>query len=104
YGHERAALAATVIRYRTRGAMRDVGKALGLPVDVTAALSGLVWGWSNQGLDAAAVRGLNLDPDDWRLKLTLDLARDLIGFPRHLSQHPGGFVLTRDRLDTLVPI
>ena len=104
YGRDRAALCATVIRYRSRGAVREVGKALGLTEDVTAALSGQVWGWSEDGVSEQDAAALNLNLDDRRLRMTLDLARQLIGFPRHLSQHPGGFVLTRDRLDELVPI
>src|SRR5215216_5324749 len=104
YGRTRAALTATVIRYRSRGAVREVGKAMGLPEDVTAALAGLIWAWSDEGVGEAEARDLNLNLSDRRLKLTLDLARQLIGTPRHLSQHPGGFVLTQDRLDDLVPI
>jgi error-prone DNA polymerase len=104
YGHSHAALTAVVSRYRTRGAVREVGKALGLSEDVTATLSGQVWGWSNEGVAERHVAELGLDASDPRLALTLDLTRQLIGTPRHLSQHPGGFVLTRDRLDNLVPI
>ncbi|HMR32448.1 MAG TPA: error-prone DNA polymerase [Geminicoccaceae bacterium] len=104
YGRDRAALCATVIRYRSRAALRDVGKAMGLGEDVIAALASQIWGWSNSGLPAERVRELGLDPSDHRLKLTLALAYQLIGTPRHLSQHPGGFVLTQDRLDELVPI
>ena len=104
YGRDRAALCAAVSRYRSRGAVREVGKALGLTEDVTAALAGQVWGWSNDGVDDEHAEALHLNLDDPRLDMTLKLARDLIGFPRHLSQHPGGFVLTQDRLDTLVPI
>jgi error-prone DNA polymerase len=104
YGRKRAALTAVVSRYRTRGAVRDVGKALGLPEDVTGALSGQIWGWSEKGVEDRHVDELNLDRADPRLSLTLELSRQLIGTPRHLSQHPGGFVLTEDRLDDLVPI
>ncbi|HEX8194116.1 MAG TPA: error-prone DNA polymerase [Allosphingosinicella sp.] len=104
YGHHRAALTAVVSRYRSRGAVREVGKALGLPEDMTAALAGQVWGWSNDGVAERHAAELGLDLTDDRLSLTLDLARQLIGAPRHLSQHPGGFVLTQDRLDDLVPI
>jgi error-prone DNA polymerase len=104
YGETRAALTAVVTRYRTRGAVRDVGKALGLPDDLTGALAGQVWGWSNEGVAERHVEELGLDLADPRLALTLDLARQLIGTPRHLSQHPGGFVLTEERLDDLVPI
>ncbi len=104
YGRERAALCATVIRYRARGAVREVGKALGLTEDVTGALASQVWGWSDEGVDPELAAELNLNLADRRLRLTLDLSRQLIGTPRHLSQHPGGFVLTQDRLDELVPI
>ena len=104
YGHRHAALTAVVSRYRSRGAIREVGKALGLSEDMTGALSSQIWGWSNEGMRDKDLAELNLDPDEPRLALTLDLARQLIGTPRHLSQHPGGFVLTRDRLDDLVPI
>ena len=104
YGRNHAALTAVVQRYRARGAVRDVGKALGLPEDLTASLAGLVWGWSAEGVGEKQVAELNLDLGDRRLRLTLELARKLIGVPRHMSQHPGGFVLTHDRLDDLVPI
>jgi error-prone DNA polymerase len=104
YGRDRAALCATVMRYRSRGAVRDVGKVLGLTEDVTSALAGQVWGWSNEGVEDEHARALNLNLDDRRLALTLELARELIGFPRQMGTHPGGFVLTEDRLDDLVPI
>ena len=104
YGRDRAGLAATVISYRSRSALREVGKALGLTEDTVAALSGQVWGWSNEGVPDEVVRSLGLDPADNRLGLALRLTRELIGFPRHLSQHVGGFVITRERLDALVPI
>jgi error-prone DNA polymerase len=104
YGREHAALTAVVSRFRARGAVREVGKALGLPEDVTGALAGQVWGWSQEGVEDRHAAELNLDTSEPRLALTLDLARQLIGTPRHLSQHPGGFVLTRDRLADLVPI
>lgn len=104
YGRDRSALTAVVTRYRTRGAVAEVGKALGLPRDLTKMLTGLVWGWSMDGIPQEQIESLNLNVEDHRLKLTLELARQLIGTPRHLSQHPGGFVLTQDRLDDLVPI
>ncbi len=104
YGRDQAALCATVARYRSRGAVREVGKVLGLTEDVTAALAGQVWGWSSDGVDEEHAEALHLNVSDRRLRMTLEIARELIGFPRHLSQHPGGFVLTQDRLDTLVPI
>jgi error-prone DNA polymerase len=104
YGHDHAALTAVVSRFRARGAVREVGKALGLPEDMTAALAGQVWGWSEEGVADRHVDALNLDRSDPRLALTLELARELIGTPRHLSQHPGGFVLTKDPLHDIVPI
>jgi error-prone DNA polymerase len=104
YGRDHAALCSTVIRYRAKGALRDVGKALGLPEDLIKMLSSQVWGWSEQGVEAKHAEDLNLNLGDRRLRLAMDLARELIGTPRHLSQHPGGFVLTHDRLDELVPI
>ncbi len=104
YGRDRAALCATVMRFRAKGAVRDVGKVLGLTEDVTAALAGQVWGWSEEGVQEDHAADLNLNLGDRRLRLTLDLARELIGTPRQLGQHPGGFVLTQDRLDELVPI
>jgi error-prone DNA polymerase len=104
YGRHRAALCSTVIRYRARGALRDVAKAMGLPEDMIKMLSGQVWGWSEEGVEPKHAEELNLNLSDYRLKLTLELARQLIGAPRHLSQHPGGFVLTEERLDDLVPI
>jgi len=104
YGRHRSALTAVVTRYRTRGAVAEVGKALGLPRDLTRMLTGLVWGWSVDGISDEQIESLNLNANDHRLRLCLDLSRQLIGTPRHLSQHPGGFVLTQDRLDDLVPI
>ncbi|ALJ07283.1 MAG: error-prone DNA polymerase [Alphaproteobacteria bacterium] len=104
YGRDRSALCATVIRYRSRGALRDVGKALGLTEDLIKTLSSQVWSYSSEGVEDRHAEELNLNLEDRRLRLALDLSRQLIGFPRHLSQHPGGFVLTDDRLDDLVPI
>jgi error-prone DNA polymerase len=104
YGRTRSAITAVVSRYRARGAVREVGKALGLPEDVTGALAGLVWGWSAEGVGEKEAKAVNLNLQDRRLRLTLELARQLINTPRHLSQHPGGFVLTLDRLDELVPV
>ncbi len=104
YGRERAGLAATVICYRSRGAIREVGKALGLSPDVTQKLAETVWGWSIEPIADRQVRALGLDAEDRTLRLALELAGELVGFPRHLSQHVGGFVITRGRLDELVPI
>nr|WP_246395657.1 error-prone DNA polymerase [Gluconacetobacter tumulisoli] len=105
YGRDRAALCATVMRYRARGALRDVGKVMGLPADVTGLLSTHLGGMSfDEGAFHERARELGLNLRDRRLLLTLQLAGELIGFPRQLGTHPGGFVLTRDRLDDLVAI
>ena len=104
YGRERAGLAATVIRYRSRSAVREVGKAFGLSADALGALAGTVWGRSGEGVQARHLAERGLDPDDSRLTLVLELSRELIGFPRHLSQHVGGFVITRGPLSALSPI
>ncbi|MGF1630123.1 MAG: error-prone DNA polymerase [Kiloniellaceae bacterium] len=104
YGRERTALTATVICYRSRGAMREVGKVMGLSVDTIAALAGAIWGWSREGVEETSVRELGLDPDDRRLAQALALTHMLIGFPRHLSQHVGGFVMTQSPLSEVVPI
>ena len=101
---ERAALAATVIAYRTRSAIRDVGKALGLSPDTLAVMARTVWGSGGSALNLKYIREAGLDPEDPRLALALELSSTLIGFPRHLSQHVGGFVLTAERLDELIPI
>ncbi len=104
YGRERAAICATVIHYRPRMAVREVGKALGLKEDVTAALAGLVWGTGDDEFPEAHVREAGLDPANPAIRQAIALANTLLGFPRHLSQHVGGFVLTRERLDETVPI
>lgn len=104
YGRHRAAIIATVIHYRPRSAIRDVGKALGLTEDVTAALADTVWGSWGKGLNDMQVRQAGLDPQNPMINLAVELAAELIEFPRHLSQHVGGYVLTQDRLDTYVPI
>ena len=104
YGRHRAAIIATVIHYRPRSAIRDVGKALGLTEDVTAALADTVWGSWGKGLNEMQIRQAGLDPQNAMVELAVELATELIEFPRHLSQHVGGYVLTQDRLDTYVPI
>jgi error-prone DNA polymerase len=104
YGRHRAAIIATVIHYRPRSAIRDVGKALGLTEDVTALLADTVWGSWGKGLNDMQVRQAGLDPQNAMVRLAVELAAELIEFPRHLSQHVGGYVLTQDRLDTYVPI
>lgn len=104
YGRHRAGLTATVIHFRTRAAIREVGKVMGLSQDLLSNLSGQIWGQSNGGVDQDRVRELSLDPNDKRLAQTLRLIGEMIGFPRHLSQHVGGFVITKGRLDELCPI
>ena len=96
YGRERAAICATVIHYRPRSAIRDVGKALGLTEDVTGALASTVWGSWGEGIKDDHVDATGCRRADPRLKLALELTQELINFPRHLSQHVGGFILTKD--------
>ena len=98
YGRDRAGIAATVISYRGRSAVREVGKALGLSEDTVAALATTIWGLSNSALPEEYVRQAGLDPSDPLLARCLELTQELLGFPRHLSQHVGGFVLTRGPL------
>ena len=104
YGRERAGIAATVITYRPRSAIREVGKALGLTEDVTARIAGTVWGSWGDEIPDSQVREAGLDPNNPMIGRAIALARRLLGFPRHLSQHVGGFVLARGRLDEMVPI
>ncbi len=104
YGRHRAGLCATVIHFRSRAAIREVGKVMGLSQDVTASLSGQIWGTTNGGANPDRIRELGLNLEDRRLALTLRLIGDLIGFPRHLSQHVGGFIITQGRLDEVCPI
>ena len=104
YGRDRAAICATVIHYRSRRAIREVGKVLGLTPDITAALAKTVWGSYGDGMPDDQIRQAGLDPDNPAIRQAVDLAGEIIGFPRHLSQHVGGFVLTRERLDETVPI
>ena len=103
YGRHRAAICSTVVHYRSRRAIREVGKALGLTEDVTAALAKTVWG-SGDELPDDHVRQAGLDPANPAIRQAVALADELTGFPRHLSQHVGGFVLTREPLDQTVPI
>ncbi|AXQ92381.1 error-prone DNA polymerase [Cereibacter azotoformans] len=105
YGRHRAGLCATVIHYRGKRAVREVGRAMGLSEDTLAAMSSQIWGWGGPGaLTEQRLREIGLDPNDRRLWLTLQLIDEIQGFPRHLSQHVGGFVITEGRLDELVPI
>jgi error-prone DNA polymerase len=103
YGRERAALAATVICYRPRSTLRDLGRALGLDPSQTEKLAGAIHWWSDR-IEPEHVREAGFDPDNPQVALLLSLARELLGFPRHLSQHVGGFVIARDLLEELVPV
>lgn len=104
YGRERAGICSTVSHFRTRGAIREVGKAMGLSEDAITALSSQVWGWSSKGIEEERVKAAGLSLNNDRLRQTLMLTHEIMGFPRHLSQHVGGFVITRGRLDELCPI
>jgi error-prone DNA polymerase len=103
YGRERAGLAAAVTTYRTRSAIRETAKVFGLSDDVITALNGTDWGHDSTPVEGR-VREAGLDPADPTLALALRMAGELAGFPRHLTQHSGGFVITRDRLDEVAPI
>ncbi|MGE0668311.1 MAG: error-prone DNA polymerase [Sphingomonadales bacterium] len=103
YGRDRAGIVATVICYRSKGAIRDVAKAMGLSTDLIEKLSRTITWWSGP-LDAERAREEGFDPGDKTLMLALELASELRGFPRHLSQHTGGFVMSRGPLCEVVPI
>ncbi|MFK7878691.1 error-prone DNA polymerase [Roseobacter sp.] len=105
YGRHRAGLCATVVHYRGKRAIREVGRAMGLTEDTISALSSQLWGFfSTKGIEAQRMAEIGLDAGDKRLQQTLALVYEINGFPRHLSQHVGGFVITEGRLDELVPI
>ncbi|MDN2567404.1 error-prone DNA polymerase [Aquibium sp. A9E412] len=104
YSARRTALAASVVTYRARSALREVAKAMGLSDDVMTALSGSIWGWSTAEVGEREARAAGLDPDDPLIVAVMRRANEIMDFPRHLSQHVGGFVITRDRLDEIVPI
>ncbi|RUX93356.1 error-prone DNA polymerase [Mesorhizobium sp. M7D.F.Ca.US.004.01.2.1] len=104
YSSKRTALAAAVISYRGRSALREVSKAMGLSDDIRASLSGSIWGWSTSELGEKEARAGGLDRTDPVSRHVMERANEIMGFPRHLSQHVGGFVITRDRLDEIVPI
>jgi error-prone DNA polymerase len=105
YGRHRAGLCATVVHYRGKRAIREVGRAMGLTEDTISGLSSQLWGFfSTQGIEAERMAEIGLDPTDRRLLQTLALVSEINGFPRHLSQHVGGFIITEGRLDELVPI
>ena len=104
YGRDHAGMTATVICYRGRSAIREVGKVFGLSDDTIGMLAGTLWGWSMEGVKEKEARRAGLDPSDPQLQQVMALAQNLMGFPRHLSQHVGGFVITRSRLDEVVPV
>ncbi len=106
YGRHRAGLCATVIHYRGKRAIREVGAAMGLSQDTIGALSSQLWGFfaTSGKIERQRMREIGLDPDDRRLRQTMELVHEIEGFPRHLSQHVGGFVMTEGRLDELVPV
>ena len=105
YGRHRAGLCATVVHYRGKRAIREVGRAMGLSEDTISAMSSQLWGFfSTKGIEAARLAEIGLDANDKRLRQTLELVHEIEGFPRHLSQHVGGFIITEGRLDELVPI
>ena len=104
YGRHRAGICSTVIHFRSRAAIREVGKAMGLSEDAVAALSSQVWGTNSRGVGDDRVVAAGLDAADPRLRQTLELTHEIIGFPRHLSQHVGGFVITAGRLDEMCPV
>ncbi|MDP2294142.1 MAG: DNA polymerase III subunit alpha [Pseudolabrys sp.] len=104
YGRDRAGIAATVISYRGRSAIREVGKVFGLSEDAIGALASSIWGGGGGAVSSDAVRRTGLDPHSPRMRQIAALAAEINGFPRHLSQHVGGFVITRSRLDEVMPI
>ena len=104
YGRARAAIAATVIHYRSRSAIRDVGKALGLDAATIETLAAQSWNPGDALWSDPRLREAGLDPAAPDLRRAIGLARELVDLPRHLSQHVGGFVLTRTRLDEIVPV
>ena len=104
YGRERAGLAASVTTYRSRSAIREVGKVFGLSEDAVTALSGTIWGWKGNGVNPEELKRIGLDPTEASLSQAIAIAGEIEGFPRHLSQHTGGFVITHSRLDEVVPV
>ncbi len=104
YGRERAALAATVIRYRPKSAVRDIGKALGLQLDQVDRLAKSITWWDGQQIAPERLREAGFDPDNPLVRQVMRLTHQILGFPRHLSQHVGGFVISEQPLSRLVPI
>ncbi|MEX2235048.1 MAG: error-prone DNA polymerase [Cyclobacteriaceae bacterium] len=104
YGRDRAAIVATVTQQHHKGAIRDVGKAMGLSVDTINRLSGLIWDFADDGFDRKRIADQGLNPADSNLQKVLQLTEQFMGFPRQLGQHTGGFVITEGRLSDLCPI
>ncbi len=104
YGRDRAAIVATVTQQHHKGAIRDVGKAMGLSVDTVNRLSGLIWDFADEGFDKNRIARQGLNPNDPHLQKVLQLTAQFIGFPRQLGQHTGGFVITQGKLSDLCPI
>ncbi|MCD9015208.1 error-prone DNA polymerase [Parachryseolinea silvisoli] len=104
YGRDRAGIVATVTQVHQKGAIRDVGKAMGLSVDTIERLSKMIWGHSNEWFDVKRIKDAGLNPDDFILRKTLELTAQYMGFPRQLGQHTGGFVITDGKLTDLCPI
>ncbi|MDP9041589.1 MAG: error-prone DNA polymerase, partial [Bacteroidota bacterium] len=104
YGRDRAAIVATVTQERQRGSIRDVGKAMGLSVDTINRISGSVWEFTEEWFEGKHIAEQGLNPEDRHLRKTLQLTEQLMGFPRQLGQHTGGFVITQGKLSDLCPI
>ncbi len=104
YGRDRAGIVATVTQVHQRGAIRDVGKAMGLTVDTIERLSKMIWNHSSEWFDAKKITGAGLNPKDFIVQKTLELTAQYMGFPRQLGQHTGGFVITEGKLTDLCPI
>jgi error-prone DNA polymerase len=104
YGRDRAAVVATVTQLHHKGAIRDVGKAMGMSVDTINRLSGLIWDFNDEGFDRARIASQGLNPNDRGLQKVLQLTSEFIGFPRQLGQHTGGFVITEGKLSDLCPV
>ena len=104
YGRDRAAIVATVKQQHQKGAIRDVGKAMGLSVDTINRLSGSIWEFTDEWFEGDRLTEQGMNPNDKHLRKVLQLTREFMGFPRQLGQHTGGFVITRGKLSDLVPI
>jgi error-prone DNA polymerase len=104
YGRDRAAIVATVTQQHHKGAIRDVGKAMGLTVDTINRLAGLIWDFEDEGFDRKRMASQGINPDDPTIRKVLQLTEQFIGFPRQLGQHTGGFVITQGKLSDLCPI